>query len=188
MCYSGTFRLPTNLVVDGSQESSLTRLSLCLQPGGYSYSQVSDPSHRSVNPSFSISGFPRELFAQDTPLSPRAAAVDVDEDESPYELPVHEDLPPTKETSRIPTMKGLFRNRSLHQSISQISFTTRPSSSEDKGAESCESRDGSSIESARLFFGAKKRSSEGSGISSEALDKQLESGHEGSTKPFRGYY
>ncbi|KAH7192830.1 uncharacterized protein B0J16DRAFT_394837 [Fusarium flagelliforme] len=188
MCYSGTFRLPTNLVVDGSQESSLTCLSLCLQPGGYSYSQISDPSQRSVNPSFSISGFPRELFAQDTPLSPRTNAADADEDESPCELPVSEDLPPTKEASKVPTMMGLFRNRSLHQSLSQMSFTTRPSSSEDKATESCESRDGSSIESARLFFGAKKRSSEGSGISSEAVDKEFESGHEASMKPFRGYY
>ncbi|KAJ4123018.1 hypothetical protein NW768_010010 [Fusarium equiseti] len=84
MCYSGTFRLPTNIVIDGSHESSLTRLSLCLQPGGYSYSQVSDPSHRSVNPSFSISGFPRELFAQDTSLSPRTTVTDVDEDEGPF--------------------------------------------------------------------------------------------------------
>lgn len=116
-------------------------------------------------------------------MSPRTTVADMDEDEGPCELPVPEDIPLTKEASKVSTRLALFRNRQLHHSISQMSFTNRPSSSEDKGTEPYESRDGDS-ESTRLFFGARKRSSEGS----EGVDRQFESGFEAKTQPFRGYY
>jgi hypothetical protein len=184
MCYAGIFRLPSHLIIDGSHETSLTRLSLCLQPGGYSYSHTSNTFLRSVNPSMSISGFPRELFVQDDPLSPRAAVEEEDDGGGPWELPVSDGTSPANEVPK-PSKRPLFRNKSLHHSISKLSFSTRPSSSEDKAVGSGESREGSSMESSRLSLGLNRRShSEESGPLLEAAD-----GHcEGGSKVFRGYY
>jgi hypothetical protein len=83
---SGTFRLPSHLIIDGRHESSLTRLSLCLEPEGYILSEIPSSFHRSRNSSFSISGFPRELFTQDNPLSPRILDDEAGDGKEPCEL------------------------------------------------------------------------------------------------------
>ncbi|RGP77832.1 hypothetical protein FLONG3_4008 [Fusarium longipes] len=184
MCYTGIFRLPSHLVIDGSHETSLTRLSLCLQPGGYSYSQASNPFLRSVNPTMSISGFPRELFVQDDPLSPRAAVEYEDDSGGPWELPVSDGTSPANEAPK-PSKRPLFRNKSLHHSISKLSFSTRPSSSEEKVTGSGESLEGSSIESSRLSSSFKRRSHSGE---SGSLHEGVEGQYEGGSKAFRGYY
>lgn len=64
MCDVGSFRMPTDILIEGSRHSSVTRLSLCLQPGHYgSQNDHEDPridqSERSL---LSISGFPRPLW------------------------------------------------------------------------------------------------------------------------------
>ncbi|CEI60194.1 hypothetical protein FVEN_g6376 [Fusarium venenatum] len=179
MCYTGIFRLRSHLIIDGSHETSLTRLSLCLQPGGYSHSH---PSQRSVNPSMSISGFPRELFYQDDPLSPRAAVEDDDDSEGVFELADTEGLTPNTEVPKS-SMLTMFRKRSLQKSISRLSFAAR---SEEKVVGSGESREDSSMESSRVLLGSKKRSkSDGDGSLLDAGDGNSEGG---SGKPFHGYY
>lgn len=64
MCDVGSFRMPTDILIEGSRHSSVSRLSLCLQPGHYgSHNDHEDPridqSERSL---LSISGFPRPLW------------------------------------------------------------------------------------------------------------------------------
>ncbi|KAM0229457.1 hypothetical protein ACHAPO_010001 [Fusarium lateritium] len=187
MCSTGIFRMPTHLIIDGRHETSFTRLSLCLQPGGYGNVLTSDTFESSANPSMSISGFPRELFVQDDPLSPRAAVEDEDDSEGPWELPGTDGTPQAADILK-PSRRGLFRKNSLHHSISKMSFGTRPSSSEEKVAGSGESRGGSSMDSSRLSFISKKRSnSEEDGSRLEAADEKSE-GFGSWGKPFRGYY
>ncbi|OBS23194.1 hypothetical protein FPOA_03748 [Fusarium poae] len=187
MCYTGIFRMPTHLIVDGRHETSFTRLSLCLQPGGYNNSLTSNTSERSTSPSMSISGFPRELFVQDDPLSPRAAVEDEDDSEGPWELPGTDDTPPATDVPK-PTRRGLFRKKSVRHSISKISFGARPSSSEEKAAGSGESREGRSMESSRLSFISKKRSNSAEDASLiEAADEKSE-GFGSWGKSFCGYY
>ncbi|EKJ74391.1 hypothetical protein FPSE_05462 [Fusarium pseudograminearum CS3096] len=188
MCYTGIFRLPSHLIIDGSHETSLTRLSLCLQQNGYGYSQESSPFESSVNPSMSISGFPRELFVQYDPLSPRAAVEDEDDGEGPWELPGSDGPSPASDVPK-PSRRGLFRNRSIHHSISKLSLGARPSSSEEKVAGSGESREASSMESSRLSLISKKRSnSEEDGSFLDVVDGKSEGVSGSWGKPFRGYY
>lgn len=188
MCYTGIFRLPSHLIVDGSHETSLTRLSLCLQQNGYGYSHASSPFESSVNPSMSISGFPRELFVQYDPLSPRAAVEDEDDGEGPWELPGSDGPSPASDVPK-PSRRGLFRNRSIHHSISKLSLGARPSSSEEKVTASGESREASSMESSRLSLMSKKRSnSEEDGPFLDVVDGKSEGVSGSWGKPFRGYY
>ncbi|VTO87220.1 unnamed protein product [Fusarium graminearum] len=188
MCYTGIFRLPSHLIIDGSHETSLTRLSLCLQQNGYGYSHASSPFESSVNPSMSISGFPRELFVQYDPLSPRAAVEDEDDGEGPWELPGSDGPSPASDVPK-PSRRGLFRNRSIHHSISKLSLGARPSSSEEKVTASGESREASSMESSRLSLMSKKRSnSEEDGPFLDVVDGKSEGVSGSWGKPFRGYY
>lgn len=181
MCYTGIFRLPSHLIIDGSHETSLTRLSLCLQQNGYGYSHA-------VNPSMSISGFPRELFVQYDPLSPRAVVEDEDDGEGPWELPGSDGPSPASDVPK-PSRRGLFRNKSIHHSISKVSLGARPSSSEEKAAASGESREASSMESSRLSLISKKRSnSEEDGSFLDVVDGKSEGVSGSWGKPFRGYY
>jgi hypothetical protein len=62
MCSRGLFNLGTPIRLRSATQSSLTRISLCLQEREYPHSDDKSSSERYL----SISGFPRSLFAADT--------------------------------------------------------------------------------------------------------------------------
>ncbi|KAK0721616.1 hypothetical protein B0T26DRAFT_800576 [Lasiosphaeria miniovina] len=68
MCDRGLFELECRLRIDSAWQSSTTRLSLCLQP--MDYMQEFGSTRTSTSRILSISGFPRELCAQDSIPSP----------------------------------------------------------------------------------------------------------------------
>lgn len=82
MCDRAFFRMPTYLGINGSFQTSLTRISLCLQPQAYgqTYEYGSVVNTSFVEPYLSISGFPRELWTHDDPLSPTLNAEDEKEE------------------------------------------------------------------------------------------------------------
>lgn len=64
MCDFGVFRLPSELLrIEATAQSSLTRLSLCLQEDFYDCSS-DEGFEQYMQPLLSISGFPRKLWAQ----------------------------------------------------------------------------------------------------------------------------
>lgn len=69
MCDRGLFEMEYKLSIDSAWQSSTSRLSLCLQP--MDYIQNLGSTQKSTTSRFlSISGFPRELCAQDIIMSP----------------------------------------------------------------------------------------------------------------------
>jgi hypothetical protein len=69
MCDRGLFRLESMLSIDSAWQSGTSRLSLCLQPTDY-IQKLGSTQTSTTSRFLSISGFPRELCAQDTITSP----------------------------------------------------------------------------------------------------------------------
>ncbi|KAI8626808.1 hypothetical protein F5Y19DRAFT_466119 [Xylariaceae sp. FL1651] len=71
MSSRGSFELfPNSLQIDSISQSSMTRISLCLYPSDYRYAT---DNYRENKVLYSISGFPRQLCAQDVRLSPETS-------------------------------------------------------------------------------------------------------------------
>ena len=112
MCSRGRFSL--YLQIDALYQSSMTRLSLCLQPDSYG------PYHDPMEPLLPISGFPRELCTQDN-ISARLDEDDEndsdDENDGISELagtPVMPPLPHAKtepDTSKLQSPRRFFNRR-----------------------------------------------------------------------------
>lgn len=182
---SGEFRLPSHLIIDGRHESSLTRLSLCLEPEGYILSEIPSSLHRSRNSSFSISGFPKELFTQDNLLSPRILDDEAGDGKELRELEANDNLSLGTEVQKESVRRrllcrALFGNAALPESISQLSLSSRPSSSEDRGAATANSKETGSVPSGR-----RSNSEE---LPSKVADVHSESGYKERKAPFRDYY
>ena len=111
MCNRGRFL--HHLHIDALYQSSMTRLSICLQPD--SYGSYRDP----IEPLLSISGFPRELCTQDTIPSNLDEVGESDGDGDVSELSATPVLPPLPhantepDTSRLQGPRRLFNRRRL---------------------------------------------------------------------------
>ncbi|KAH6960112.1 hypothetical protein DER45DRAFT_535928 [Fusarium avenaceum] len=150
---SGTFRLPSHLSIDGRHESSLTRLSLRLEPEGYILSEI-----------------PSSFTGPETPPSPSAGSQG-----SYLRRTIHYHL--------VFSMMKLEMVRNPKESARKRSpaFTSsRPSSSEDRGAATANSKETGSVSSGR------RDSSEE--LPSKVADIHSESGYWERNAPFRGYY
>ncbi|CAJ0552466.1 Ff.00g064450.m01.CDS01 [Fusarium sp. VM40] len=126
MCNAGFFTLPSELHIDAGYQSSVTRLSLCLEPyvptygGDISYRQ--NPAH----PLFPISGFPRVLSAQHSLHSVHleenlgSEGEDASGSQDPEVI-----LAPKPTLPHLAVPKGGFKGSKLYKSISQMSLSPK---------------------------------------------------------------
>jgi hypothetical protein len=148
MCYSGFFELPT-LQIAANFQSSVTCLSLCLQPQGYrnekcppeKCSPIQEPTRRL----FPISGFPRKLIAQDRLPANHAEDESDSEGEGPVELPVPDTTPPLPGVQKSWGTR-LWKSPSLYKTIAQRATTPKPKSPDSIATNG---RDASSIDLSR---------------------------------------
>ncbi|KAM5355310.1 hypothetical protein ACJ41O_001956 [Fusarium nematophilum] len=189
MCHLGIFQLPTNLEIDGSSQSSLTRLSLCLQQEGYRHHHNRSLFQGSIGPLFSLSGFPRELFAPEALSSPTMLQEEPGSDcEEISELPAVEISPPAVQAngsssddadpSRSPSIGerlwGRGNGGGLYKSLSQLSMRSKASIPGEKEMEAGHGRGAQSVD-----LGSSPRLGAGSGgaeprSSIETADGRLE--------------
>ncbi|KAF4461479.1 hypothetical protein FALBO_11730 [Fusarium albosuccineum] len=171
MCHLGFFKLPTSLNIDASHLSSMTRLSLCLQPDGYHYHQRQGSLHNSTKLLVSISGFPRELFAQDN-LSPPQPQEEVTGDGK--ELAGSENMP-TPPQLEVPMPVKKESVLSKIRSISQLSLSPKLGSPAEKVGENWDNKETApgAFQEHRPSMRA-GRSSESSLFSFEIADDRLE--------------
>lgn len=133
MCSRGSFQLPTNLAINGSGQSSLTRISLRLQsqPYGKSYnlSYGGSMRHTVIEPYLSISGFPRELWTQDNAMSPPLDLEDqrdnISNPWSPDSFLAPSAVPRSVSDPEVPTVLRKTRSRFMKRSSGLSAWTTQ---------------------------------------------------------------
>lgn len=174
MCYSGIFQLPT-LRIAAEFQSSVTCLSLCLQPESYRHNEKRPFIQENTRRLFSISGFPRKLIAQDSLPLNHAEDESESEGEGPVELPVPDTAPSSPRVQRSWGTR-LFKSPSPYKTLSQRATTPKPKSPDGMAAESYNSRDTSSVDLSSQASSSRLATSSGEPRSSaETANGRLES-------------
>lgn len=154
MCELGIFQLPSELTIEAAYESSITRLSLCLQEhpyhlgDGFSSSTTQRPS---MEPFLSISGFPRKLWTAGSGQFFTSIGEDEEEDIGEIGQAISTESPPVPEIyfgrgEAVPrlreTTSRLFGRRAFSWSSRQSSSPRLPDgSSPSRDSRSWGSRD-----------------------------------------------